>query len=58
MRAVILCAGEGTRMRPLTYSQAKHLIPIANKPVIDLILQAVKDAGIREIGIVVSPGAR
>lgn len=58
MRAVILCAGEGTRMRPLTYSKAKHLIPIANKPVIDLILKAVKDAGIREIGIVVSPGAR
>jgi len=58
MRAVILCAGEGTRMRPLTYSKAKHLIPIANKPVIDLILQAIKDAGIREIGIVVSPGTK
>lgn len=58
MKAVILCGGEGTRMRPLTYSLAKHLIPIANRPVIELILETIKDAGISETGIVVSPSTK
>ena len=55
MKAIVLCAGEGTRLRPLTYATAKHLLPIANRPVIDLILEAIEEAGITEVGIVVSP---
>lgn len=55
MKAIVLCAGEGTRLRPLTWATAKHLIPIANKPVIELILEAIREAGIRDVGIIVSP---
>jgi len=55
MKAVVLCAGEGTRLRPLTHTSAKHLIPVANRPVIEYTLEAIKRAGIQEIGVVVSP---
>ena len=53
MKAVILAAGEGTRLRPLTLTRPKHLIPVGEKPVIEYILEAVKEAGIDEILIVV-----
>jgi len=56
MKAVILCAGEGTRMRPLTDSQPKHLIPIANRPVIEWIFDTILSSGISDVAIVVSPG--
>jgi len=55
MKALVLCAGEGTRMRPLSYSQPKHLIPIANVPVLDRILEKIANVGISEVGVVVSP---
>jgi glucose-1-phosphate thymidylyltransferase len=53
MKAIILCAGRGTRLRPLTFSNAKHLIPIANKPVMLYGLEAIAAAGITEVGVVV-----
>lgn len=58
MKAVILCAGEGTRMRPFTYSQPKHLLPVANRPIIQWIFDAIHSVGISETGLVVSPTTR
>jgi len=55
MKALILCAGRGTRLRPLTYAMPKHLIPIANKPILDYGVEKIRRCGIREIGFVVSP---
>jgi len=55
LKAIVLCAGEGTRLRPLTWATAKHLIPIANSSVIELILEAIREAGIVDVGIIVSP---
>ncbi len=54
MKGLILCAGKGTRMRPITYAVPKMLIPVANKPVIHYAIEALRAAGIKEIGFVVS----
>ena len=48
MKAVILVAGEGTRMRPLTDTRPKVMLPIANKPILEHIVDAAVDAGIDE----------
>lgn len=53
MKAVVLAAGEGIRLRPLTLTRPKHLIPVGGKPLLEHVLLSIKDAGINEVLIVV-----
>ncbi len=53
MKALILSGGEGTRLRPITHTSAKQLVPVANKPVLYYALEAIKECGIKEVGIIV-----
>jgi len=57
MKALVLSGGSGTRLRPITHTSAKQLVPVANKPVLFYGLEAIADAGITDVGIIVGDTA-
>lgn len=54
MKAIIAAGGSGTRLRPLTFSSNKHLLPVANKPLLLYPFEAILETGIKEIGVIVN----